>query len=477
MLAENTALREENDALKAQIEEQGLKIAELEKRLGKSAQNSSLPPSSDSPGKRAEATKTRAERRAEEKRVRKAQVRRRGKQVGAPGQNLPASDDPDEVVIHEPEQCSSCGDDLSGASEEGFESRQVFDAPDPQLICTEHRAVRRRCRCGVVTTGGFPPEAKAPTCYGPNVRAAALYLLHGQHLPVERTAEAISAMLGADVSTGFVASLPREAALGLSGFTDELRTRLRFSKVIHVDETTDQVCTKQWWLHVAADELHTFLFASPTRAKSAPDEAGVLGDFSGVMVHDRLAMYFAYDKATHAVCGAHLLRDLASVGVRWNQVWARSMAALLCEMNDAAHEARAAGRKRLSRRTLEAYLARYDALASDGLAANPKPPDRKRNNLERESYNLACALGNLRTEATRFAVDLSVPMTNNEAERSLRMAKIHRKVSGCFQSEDGARHFAVVRSYLATARKHDLGALEVLGRLFRGDVWMPPART
>jgi transposase len=114
----------------------------------------------------------------------------------------------------------------------------VFDVPDPKLICTEHRSVRRRCRCGTVMAGGFPPEAKAPTSYGPKLRAATLYLLHGQHLPVERTAEAISAMLGADISTGFVASLAGEAARGLSGFMDELRRRLRAARVIHVGETT-----------------------------------------------------------------------------------------------------------------------------------------------------------------------------------------------------------------------------------------------
>ncbi len=484
LLAENTvlrqeikALREDNGALAGQVGRLTRKVAELETRLGKSSRNSSLPPSSDAPGKRAEATKTRAERHAEAKRARRQEGRRRGKQVGAPGRNLPLSDDPDEVVIHEPEQCSSCGDDLFGASEEGFERRQVFDAPQPTLICTEHRAMRRRCHCGKVTTGGFPPEAKAPTCYGPNVRAAALYLLHGQHLPVERTADAISAMLGADVSTGLVASLAGEAARSLTGFTGELRTRLRAAGVVHVDETTDQVRTKQWWLHVAADELCTYLFASPTRAKSAPDEAGVLGDFRGVMVHDRLAMYFKYDKATHAICGAHLLRDLASVGVRPDQGWANDMAALLREMNHAAHKARAAHKRRLPKAKLAGFLARYDALVCDGLAANREPPQRKRDAVEKESYNIARALQNLRTEATLFAVDLSVPMTNNEAERSLRMAKIHRKVSGCFQSEEGARHFATIRSYLATARKHDVGALEVLARLFRGDVWMPPART
>ena len=128
----------------------------------------------------------------------------------------------------------------------------------------------------------FPREATAPTNYGPNVRAAALYLLHGQHLSVERTAEAMSAMLGADVSTGFVASLAREAAGGLTGFVEEIRQRLRDAALVHVDETSDQVETDKWWFHVVSNELYAYLFASPTRGKDAPDEAGVLGAFGAV---------------------------------------------------------------------------------------------------------------------------------------------------------------------------------------------------
>ena len=146
-------------------------------------------------------------------------------------------------------------------------------------------------------------------------------------------------------------------------------------------------------------------------------------------------------------------------------------------MNDATHAARDAGKKRLSKTKLDGFFARYDALVAVGLSANPATEHHRRNYLERDSYNIACALRDLRTEATRFAVDLSVPMTNNEAERSLRMAKIHGKVRGCFQSEDGARYFAAIRFCIATARKQDVGALEVLGRLFRGDAWMRPATT
>jgi len=44
------------------------------------------------------------------------------------------------------------------------------------------------------------------------------------------------------------------------------------------------------------------------------------------------------------------------------------MAALLCEMNHAAHK------RRLPKAKLAGFLARYDALVCDGLAANPQPP-------------------------------------------------------------------------------------------------------
>jgi transposase len=311
--AENEALRVENAALAGEVEVVRAENAaltrqvdELARRLDKGSKNSSMPSSSDSPKNKAEATKTRAERRAEAKAKRRDDVERnRGKQPGAPGANLSMRPVPDEVVDHLPTHCGSCGDDLADAPVEGTERRQVFDIPKPVLGCVEHRAVTKRCRCGASTKGRFPAAAKAPTTYGPNVRASALYLLMGQHLPVERTAQAMASLLGCPVSTGFIASLVPEAADGLVGFLDNLKQRLRASALLHVDETFDQVGTDKMWFHVAANQLYTFLVASMTRGKSAPDEAGVLGEFSGTMMHDRLSMYFKYDKATHVICHAH----------------------------------------------------------------------------------------------------------------------------------------------------------------------------
>lgn len=54
------------------------------------------------------------------------------------------------------------------------------------------------------------------------------------------------------------------------------------------------------------------------------------------------------------------------------------------------------------------------------------------------------------------------------------MAKLQQKVSGSFRTDHGAEHFATVRSYIETARKHGVNPLEVLTQLFNGRYWVIP---
>ena len=472
LAAENARLAGENEQLRRSVQKLEAKVGELEAKLGQDSGNSSAPPSRDPAAERAR----QAEGRAERQRQAGGARRKRGKQRGAKGSGLQMSANPDIVVPHWPSRCGACGEALDEGAEEGYVARQVVDIPPVTPTVTEHRAYRCRCGCGHVSTGSFPEGVRAPVSYGRRAKAMVAYLLGRQHLPGRRVAETIEDLFGLKISTGAIDAVYSEASHRLRGFIVALVALLKTLAVLHVDETSDRVGTKTCWVHVASSRLYTLIHASVTRGDAAIDEAGVLRGYRGVLVHDRLAMYWKL-KAKHAVCGAHLLRDLAKVAaVATQAAWATGLAALLVEINLACSSARGRGLKSLGPSLQRAFAARYDALVAQGLAANPEPPPGKeRDYYQRKSFNLATAFAKHRQPILRFMYDLQTPMTNNQGERDLRPTKLHRKISGCFRSQHGAERFAHLRSYLSTTRKNGVPAITALVDLFEGKPWMPPS--
>jgi transposase len=399
------------------------RVTELERRLGKDSSNSSKPPSSDGLRKPA-----RSERRADERAAR----RRPGKQPGAPGAHLAQVEVPDEVAWHAPDRCGECGAELADAAPVGVEARQVFDVPPLRLCVTEHRAERRRCTCGATTAGVFPAHARAAACYGPGVCALVCYLCVHQHLPVDRAAQLLGDVLGAAVATGTLAGLPAEAAAGLGGFVAGVREQLAGAAVAHFDETGARVAGRLHWVHSASTPLLSWFTVHPKRGVEAMDAAGVLPGLHGVAVHDGWSPYWRYPKATHALCAAHLLRELEGITDEPGQGWAGELAEWFTVACGQAAAARDAGADRLEATILAGLRDRYDHILAKGRAANPlppRPPGRRR----RPRRSLAvCLLDRLdahRDEVCRFLEDLRVPPTNNLAERDIRMVKLQQKIS------------------------------------------------
>ena len=441
------------------------RVAELERRLGNDSSNSSKPPSSDGLRK-----PSRVERRAAER-----ATRRPGKQPGAPGAHLAQVAQPDQVVEHVPDRCGGCGADLADAPIVGVQARQVFDLPPLRLGVAEHRAERRRCACGTTTAGSFPAHVRAAACYGPGVRALVCYLCVHQHLPVDRAAQLLADVLGAPVATGTLAAVVGEGAAGLAGFVEVVRERLAAAPVAHFDETGARVAGRLHWVHSASTGLLTLLSVHAKRGKVAMDQVGVLPSFSGVAVHDGWAPYWRYD-VTHALCGAHLLRELDAITDEPAQGWAAGMAELLVDAKLMSDRARAAGACRVDAATRDRLYARYQRLLADGQAANPPSPatGRRRGRARRSpAARLLARLDVHRCEVLRLLDDGRVPFDNNQAERDLRMVKLQQKISGCWRTLAGAEAFLALRSYLATARKQGMNPLAVLGQLFGGQAWLP----
>lgn len=470
-------LEAENDALRVQNTQLAERVAELERRLGADSSNSSRPPSSDAPWAKKPAGKRSSRTRS---------GRKPGKQPGAPGSSRSLSDDCDELVLIEPHHCGGCGGSLAAAQIHGRQRRQVIDVPaPPPLEITEYQRISKICpSCGTVSapqwdTGDNNAEIVAgpgsPVRAGPEVCARAALLTCGHYLPIGRTRQLLEALTAIDVSTGFLAGIRARAARRLEHkFLPHLRELLASAPVLHADETTGRAAAALSYVHVACTEYLTLMHVGG-RGSDDIDAGGVLPEFTGVLVRDGYAGY-THLPAVHAWCAAHLLRDLRSISDADpdNQLWALAMAGVLLDANRAATDARDKGADTLDVETLAGIRNRYLGALTHGGDENRGHSSE----LATKARTLINRFRRYEDMILRFATDLSVPFTNNEAERALRPVKVQQRTSGgAWRTMQGLADFAIVHSYLDTANKWGIDKLNALRKLFTTGPWLPPALT
>jgi transposase len=278
----------------------------------------------------------------------------------------------------------------------------------------------------------------------------------------------MSDLFGCRLSPGTVANIVRECADGLVETELKIKQKLKRSAVIHADETGLRVAKRLQYVHVASTEHLTHYAAAAHRGRTAIDEINVLPRYRGTCVHDGLLSYTHYARCRHALCGVHLLRELTyfeEVSAE-TKAWAGPLKELLLEMKAEVERARGEGGKRLTGDRLTSMTASYDRLVAEGLEA--KPPPEVPEQVRKQARNLLLRLERRKEEVLLFLHDFKVPFENNQAERDLRMVKLQQKVSGCFRSEEGARRFCRIRSYVSTMRKQGKGVLPALAGACRG---------
>lgn len=209
------------------------------------------------------------------------------------------------------------------------------------------------------------------------------------------------------------------------------------------------------------------------RGKDGMDAAGILPAFAGIAVHDAWAPYDCYqDVAGHALCGAHVLRELAAVtgtGTDLDLTWARQAIDALNALNQAAEAARLAGKAAIDPDFRNKHQDWYRDAAKAGTSLNAG----RSGALQKNRHALATRMQAREAGYLRFARDPRVPFTNNPAEQSIRMAKLRIKVSGCMRPTAAAEEFRAIRSHLHTATRHGPGALDAITRALQHQPWIP----
>jgi len=294
-----------------------------------------------------------------------------------------------------------------------------------------------------------------------------------QHLPYERTCEAIEDFFHHRLSPGTLFNFNKVCYENLQETEEMIKEKLISSPVIHNDETGSKVNEDLFWLHTTGTETLTHYACHPRRGREAMDDIGILPLFKGTSQHDFWQSYMTYDNCKHALCGAHHLRDLEYIRERYAQPWAQEMKKLLCEIKETVDLEREKS-DCLDTHTIRDFEGRYQEILVSGYMANPPPKQkakkRKRGRVKQsEPLNLLDRFRDFPRETLAFMYDFTVPFDNNLAERDIRMMKLHQKISGTFRSIQGAHMFCRIRGYLSTVKKQNFNILQAINSVFDGN--------
>jgi transposase len=421
-----------------------LRLEELERRLGMSSSNSSMPPSSDSP-------KSRAERRAAAREAYKRSMRGSGGQPGHEGRTreLAAPERVDRRAAHLPD-CCGCGHEFDGSERPVGDPvvHQQWELPVIVPLVFEHARLRLACpACGKATLAAL--TAGAGSGFGPRLDAHIAMLAGVFRLSREDVRRTVVEVFGIPASTGSIDSAIMRMSAVLADPWSELRDAIQKADVVHADETTWRLRGAQQWLWVAASSLLACYRIDPSRSQKAAK--ALLGeDFGGFLVSDRYAGYHFLDVLQQQLCWCHVIRQLVEVAQRSGAAGRR-------------------GRKlvALARRVIAVHRDYLEnGSDADWLAAELAPLRTQIQALLEQcaagqharTANFAAGLLDEYEALWTFcdvASELEIDPTNNAAERAVRHAVLMRKIQGGTQSGRGSRWIERIESVRETCRLQD----------------------
>lgn len=447
LTAELSAVKIELSAVKHELSLVKLENLDLKNQLGLNSSNSHKPPSSDSPSIPPKIPQ-----------VARGKGGKVGGQKGHKGNNLKmvSADQLDHILEHTPTVCNGCGTPLCSTNRKLSESRQVFELPAPKLVITEHRAFRCQCgKCGYSNLADFPVGVNSTVQYGSGAKAFATLLNQHFLLPFAKVSEFYKLLFGQSFNVSTLQSSNESIYAGLETTESAIKKAIESSEVAHFDETGLHINGKLNWLHVASTPQYTYYFSHARRGTPAlADTPSVLPNFKGIAIHDCWSSYFKFDKCQHALCNAHLLRELQAAlenGYTWAAALQERFKKLLHlkETAELTSQIFKEQRKKLDRQ-LQNIQDELEAVKEKGTKVFKK------------TKALIARMRQHLDKFLAFAKHQNVPFTNNLAERDIRMVKLKIKISGGFRTEKGAAIFARIRGVISTARKLNKNVLQIL---------------
>ncbi len=429
------------------------RIAELEARINKSPQNSSLPPSSQHPHAKPPAKGGKSKR-------------KRGGQPGHPKHARPLlpTAECDEVHTLKPTECRRCGNHLAGRDAEPLR-HQVWELPVIKPHVSEYQRHRLRCDdCGETTCAELPPGVPQGQS-GPRLIAFSGLLMAYFRQSKRRTALFLAALLNQPCCAGLTVKMQQQVTRSLQPPYDELVEQLPAQRHLGMDESPTKEGLHKAWLWTAVAGTFTVFGVRLSRAATLLEEW--LGEtFDGVITCDRAKMYWAHGRLQW--CWAHLKRDFQALVDSDDGRAKRLGHDLMRPTRELFHQW---ARYRDGTLTRRGWLKRMQPIRHeiDALLLRGAFSDQAR------LRGMCGPLYDYRDRLWTFIEVEGIEPTNNASERTLRHAVIWRKLSFGTQSSAGSRFVETMLTVIETCRQQNRNVFDFVTQAVAANLAAQPA--
>lgn len=360
---------------------------------------------------------------------------------------------PGHVLELKAETCRTCHADLSKETGQLKRLNQITEVPPAPAEVIEVRQYEVKCpHCGRVEVEEPPAGLEMERAFGTRLEATVVYYRQEQHMSYERTQKALFDLHRVEISQGGIDEIMKRAGHSAIQKTEAIHESIQQSKVIHCDETSSRVDGANWWEWVFCTLIGVLHIIRDTRSEDVIQD--VMGQArADVWVSDCYGAQLRAPTAQRQLCLAHQLRNLQAVVDQYPRLfWPRAMQ-ILFRYAIRLHRQRS----QYAPDQFALQITRVERLCDILLERSLSPP---------EAGKLQRRYKKHRQSLFVFLCRTDVEPTNNVAERALRPSVIHRKVTGGFRSEWGAKAYAALASVIDTAELAGVGSFEAIQSLF-----------
>jgi transposase len=359
---------------------------------------------------------------------------------------------PDHVVEVKPHVCLRCQTDVSQTKMVLLDVNQVTELPVAKAEVIEVRQYAAECPCCGESQVVEPPAGlDMQRAFGARLEATVVYYRQEQHMSYVRTQSAMRDLHGVEISEGGIDKIMQRTGVKAIEAVKPIEQAVRKSAVIHSDETSSRVDGNTFWQWVfgsASAVLHIIRFN-----RSFDVIQDLMREHQAeVWVCDCYGAQMKAPAKQHQLCLAHQLRNLqAVVELRPKHFWARHVQKLFRYAIHLHNQ-----RQNLPAEVFSNRIERIERCLDHLLNQNLETPEARRLQRRYRKYRDAIFVFLYRTD---------VSPTNNFSERLLRPAVIHRKVSGGFRSDWGAKTYAALKSLTDTGALSGSSPFDVIQKL------------